>query len=172
MNQLFNLIRYIVTKIIFKRGSFTHCILISCAKQLRIFYKNFQTHSGEGIVLCIFIKYTQNMPYMSTMYIHTIHIQNIHKHSTLHQSVYPLFCTIYLLQVYIGIAIYISQRCWVVCSFGGGGVVDTSSLHFACTSTTPFKLYALYIQSMCIVHIFIQQYTLTIHEKMRMWDDV
>lgn len=149
MNQLFNLIRYIVTKIIFKRGSFTHCILISCAKQLRIFYKNFQTHSGEGIVLCIFIKYTQNMPYMI---ISAIHIHTKYKHGTVLQCT-PFFAR-YTYCKYI--FIYLNGA-----GLGGmfGGVVDIASL-IACTSTTVHYIY---------VHI---QSTPTIHEKMRMWDDV
>lgn len=107
MNQLFNLIRYIVTKIIFKRGSFTHCILISCAKQLRIFYKNFQTHSGEGIVLCIFIKYTQNIAYMIYQHPYTKYTNTVQ-----YYSVPPFLHDILISSIYL----YISQRCWVVCS--------------------------------------------------------
>lgn len=124
MNQLFNLIRYIVTKIIFKRGSFTHCILISCAKQLRIFYKNFQTHSGEGIVLCIFIKYTQNKAYMIYINIHIYKIQT--QYSTIIPTSVPPFLHDIHLYVYL-------NGCWVV--YIRGGVVDIASLT-ACTSTT------------------------------------
>lgn len=168
MNQLFNLIRYIVTKIIFKRGSFTHCILISCAKQLRIFYKNFQTHSGEGIVLCIFfIKYTQNMPYT---YVYDIyqrnHIQNTN--TVLYYSVPPFLHDILIASIYL----YISQRCWVVCSV----VLQIYHTLVACASITVHSLH-IYIRVYKCTYIYVYSTyiygsTLTIHEKMRMWDDV
>lgn len=148
MNQLFNLIRYIVTKIIFKRGSFTHCILISCAKQLRIFYKNFQTHSGEGIVLCIFIKYTQNMAYMIYQHSYTKY-----KHST--TVYYPLFCTIYLMHIHN--CILLNGVGWYV--------------RWCCRYSIPHCL-CLHHRSLYILYVYIYSTTLTIHEKMRMWDDV
>lgn len=159
MNQLFNLIRYIVTKIIFKRGSFTHCILISCAKQLRIFYKNFQTHSGEGIVLCIFIKYTQNKAYM--IYIN-IHISTQNTNTVQCTTSVPPF----LHDILIASRVYISIYTYISTVLGGVHSVVLQIQHpSSLIPPPPFSIvYNMYR--------YLYGSTLTIHEKMRMWDDV
>lgn len=82
-------------------------------------------------------------------------IYKIYKHSTVLQCT-PFFAR-YTYFKYI--FIYISTV------LGGmfGGVVDIASL-IACTSTTVRYKYYIYMN--------IYSSTLTIHEKMRMWDDV